>query len=278
VSVRHCAFGAAPAGRQGDSGGNANARNLQALRVGDGAARSVRCRQKDPAGHGMTVVSEGQRVWRQGGARHAAHGGCSHLLPLDAQGAVSGAWRINADEELGTDCEVPAGPRESVRVPTSRCCRDAPCCDQENHGLCDGLSTACGTCATCHCVPARLRNSQAAHRFPTSPAGLTASWSNEICPPGGRSSRWQFLCASGYFDGPLSDPCRRDVPTVGTAGSAPPRAGRGLIARPGRPNCRFWGLSKANEGSERASMRDRLTCAGTPRVARRTGADTGRGR
>lgn len=245
--------------------------------MGNGPARSVRWRA---GGSGRPRVDGGEQgpTGRQGGARHAAQGGCSHLLPLDAQGAVSGAWRINADEELGTDGEVPSGPRESVRVPTGCCCRDAPCCDQENHGFCDDLSTACEMCATCHCVPARLRNSQAAHRFPPSPAGLTASWSNESCPPGGCSWHWQFLGASGYFGGPLSDPCRKDVPTVGTAGSGTASRRTWADRQAGWPNCRFWGLSKANEGSERASMRHRLNCAGTPRVAPRTGGDTGRGR
>jgi hypothetical protein len=104
----------------------------------------------------------GWRWWARAngcGARGStAHStwGCSHLLPLDAQGAASGAWRINADDELGTDREVPAGPRGRVQVAASRCCGDAPCCDQENHGLCDGLSTACEMCATCHCVPTGL--------------------------------------------------------------------------------------------------------------------------
>jgi hypothetical protein len=104
----------------------------------------------------------GWRWWARAngcGARgSSAHStwGCSHLLPLDAQGAASGAWRINADDELGTDREVPAGPRGRVQVAASRCCGDAPCCDQENHGLCDGLSTACEMCATCHCVPTGL--------------------------------------------------------------------------------------------------------------------------
>jgi hypothetical protein len=59
-------------GRPGGSGRKASARNLRALRVGDGAARSVRCRQAGPAGHGMAMVGKGQRVWRPGehGTQH----------------------------------------------------------------------------------------------------------------------------------------------------------------------------------------------------------------
>lgn len=45
------------------------------------------------------MIGKGQRVWVPQLKHNTQHGTrCWHLLPLDAQGAVSGAWRMNADE------------------------------------------------------------------------------------------------------------------------------------------------------------------------------------